>query len=252
MTEPSVGIIGGTNGMGRWLAELLAARGCRVSVTGRKTAVTAADAARSCDVVVVAVPIAATSGVIAHVGPLLQSSQALMDLTSLKEEPVALMLSSSPAEVVGCHPLFGPDCPSLSGQNIVLCPGRGKRWLRRIERIFAKGGARVTVTTAARHDGIMALIQGLTHLDTILLGLTLRDSGVEASELDAFSTPVFRAKQAVVEKVFRKSPELYAGLLAGNPGMAEIIARYEKNLSLLKGLILNGDAKGLASLLKSD
>lgn len=248
----SIGIIGGTGGIGRWFASFFRAQGYPVQVAGRHSGISLPELAEHCRCVIVAVPIAATPEVIRRVGPHLSPDVLLMDFTSLKEEPVREMLAATTAEVVGCHPLFGPDCPSLTGQNIVLCPGRGKRWLRRIERIFAKGGARVTVTTAARHDGIMAHIQGLTHLDTILLGLTLRDSGVEASELDAFSTPVFRAKQAVVEKVFRKSPELYAGLLAGNPGMAEIIARYEKNLSLLKGLILNGDAKGLASLLKSD
>ena len=136
--------------------------------------------AESCRVVIVAVPIAATLDVIRTVGPHLPEDALLMDLTSLKEEPVRVMVEATAAEVVGCHPLFGPDCPSLAGQNIVLCPGRGERWLNRMEGLFAKGGARVTVTTPAEHDRMMALVQGLTHLDTILMGLTLRDSGVEA------------------------------------------------------------------------
>ncbi len=203
-----------------------------------------------CRVVIVAVPIAATLDVIRAVGPHLAEDALLMDFTSLKEEPVRVMVESTAAEVVGCHPLFGPDCPSLAGQNIVLCPGRGERWLNRIEGLFAAGGARVTVTTPAEHDRMMALVQGLTHLDTILMGLALRDSGVENAALDAFSTPVFRTKQAIVEKVFGLRPEMYAGILAGNPAMPEIIARYEKNLSRLKKLLLSGDAAGLAALLK--
>jgi prephenate dehydrogenase len=97
---------------------------------------------------------------------------------------------------------------------------------------------------------MMSLVQGLTHLETILMGLTLRDSGVEASALDAFSTPNFRTKQAIVEKVFGASPELYAGLLAGNPGVAAILGRYERNLALVKELVLSGDAAGLAALMK--
>ena len=196
------------------------------------------------------VPIAATLEVIRRVGPHLPPDALLMDFTSLKEEPVREMLKATTAEVVGCHPLFGPDCPSLAGQNIVLCPGRGNRWLKRMERLFKKGGACVTVTTPAEHDRMMALVQGLTHLDTILMGLTLRDSGMDASALDAFSTPVFRTKRAIVEKVFNASPELYAGLLAGNPVMEEIFDHYEKNLSLLKELILNRNTEGLTALLK--
>jgi len=250
MKDIRVGIIGGTGGIGRWFASFFRKAGYSVFVAGRKEGPTLPELARICRVVIVAVPIAATLEVIRRVGPHLPADGLLMDFTSLKEEPVREMLQATNAEVVGCHPLFGPDCPSLEGQNIILCAGRGEQWLRWLEELFSKGGARVTVTTSAEHDRIMALIQGLTHLDTLLMGLTLRDSGMEASALDAFSTPIFRTKRAIVEKVFHMSPELYAGLLAGNPAMAEILGRYEKNLSLLKELILNRDAEGIALLLK--
>ncbi|MDP1989893.1 MAG: prephenate dehydrogenase/arogenate dehydrogenase family protein [Syntrophales bacterium] len=250
MKNFQIGIIGGTGGIGRWFASFFSAEGYPVHVVGRQEGISVPELVERCRVVIIAVPIAATLDVIRRVGPHLPPDSLLMDFTSLKEEPVREMLKTTAAEVVGCHPLFGPDCPSLAGQNIVLCPGRGDRWLKRMERLFNTGGACVTVTTPAEHDRMMALVQGLTHLDTILLGLTLRDSGMEASALDAFSTPVFRTKRAIVEKVFGASSQLYAGLLTGNPVMEEIIGRYEENLSLMKGLILNHDAEGLATLLK--
>ncbi len=180
--------------------------------------------AAACRIVIVAVPIAATIDVIREVGPLLPEDALLMDLTSLKEEPVRAMLAASRAEVIGCHPLFGPDVPSMTGQNIVLCPARGGRWLGFLQGIFAKNGARITVTAPAEHDRMMALIQGLTHLETILTGLTLRDSGVESSELEAFSTPVFRTKQAIAGKGLRpptrplRSPSRGKPEHAGAPG----------------------------------
>lgn len=245
-----IGIIGGTGGIGGWFASYFEGKGYPVHRAGRTTGLPFPKLAERCRVVIVAVPIAATLDVIRAVGPHLPEDALLMDLTSLKEKSVQAMIEATAAEVVGCHPLFGPDCPSLAGQNIVLCPGRGEQWLNRMEGIFAKGGARVTVTTPAEHDRMMALVQGLTHLDTILMGLTLRDSGVEAAALDAFSTPVFRAKHAIVEKVFDLRPEMYAGILAGNPAMPEILARYEKNLCRLKELVLNRDAEGLTALLK--
>ena len=250
MNKFAIGIIGGTGGIGRWFAAFFRGEGYPVHVAGRKEGMSIPELADRCRIVIVAVPIAATLDVIRLVGPHLPEDALLMDLTSLKEEPVRAMLEATTAEVIGSHPLFGPDCPSLADQNIVLCPGRGNRWLEWTERLFTKNGARVMVTTPAEHDRMMALVQGLTHLDTILMGLTLRDSRVEALALDAFSTPVFRAKRAIVEKVFGARPELYAGLLAGNPNMQGILEIYERNLSLLKELVLNHDAEGLAALLK--
>jgi prephenate dehydrogenase len=250
MKQFAIGIVGGTGGIGKWFAAFFAGEGYPVHVTGRSTGMSLLELAAACQIVIVAVPIGVTLDVIREVGPLLPEETLLMDLTSLKKEPVRAMLAASRAEVIGCHPLFGPDAPSLAGQNIVLCPARGGRWLDFLQGIFVKNGARITVTAPAEHDRMMALIQGLTHLDTVLMGLTLQDSGVEPSELAAFSTPVFRTKQAVIEKVFGPRPGLYAALLAENPNMPKILEIYEKNLSALKRLILAGDAAGITALIR--
>jgi len=250
MNKFAIGIVGGTGGIGKWFATFFAGEGYPVHVTGRSMGMPLPELADRCRVVIVSVPIAATIDAIRRVGPHLPEESLLMDFTSLKEEPVREMLKATAAAVVGCHPLFGPDCPSLAGENVILCPGRGERWLKRMEGLFTKGGARVTVTTPAEHDRMMSLVQGLTHLETILMGLTLRDAGVEASALDTFSTPVFRTRQAIVGKVFGARPELYAGLIAGNGNMPKILEIYEKNLSALKSLILAGDAAGIAALIR--
>jgi prephenate dehydrogenase len=250
MNEFEIGIIGGTGGIGKWFASFFRGEGYPVHVVGRSEGMPLPKLTERCRVVIVSVPIPATPDIIRCVGPYLPPDALLMDFTSLKEEPVREMLKATLAEVVGCHPLFGPDCPSLADQNIVLCPARGEKWLNRMGGLFTKSGARVTITTPAEHDRMMALVQGLTHLDTILMGLTLRDSGIAESTLDAFSTPVFRTKRAIFEKVFGARPELYAGLLAGNRNMQGILEVYEKNLSALKELILNGDAAGIAALMK--
>ena len=243
-----IGIVGGTGGIGRWFAGFFRREGYQVHVTGRSAGMPLPELAARCRVVIVAVPIAATGDVIRAAGPLLPADSLLMDMTSLKEAPIREMLVATEAEVLGCHPLFGPSCPSLAGQNIVLCPARGDGWLGAMEALFTKNGARVTIATPEEHDRMMALVQGLNHIETILMGLALRDSGVEASTFEAFSTPAFRTKRAICEKVFG-APELYAGLLAGNPYLPEIIERCERNISLLKGLVLSRDAEGLAALM---
>ncbi len=178
MKNITVGIIGGTNGMGRWLADLLKTQGCIVHVTGRKTKMTSKDVANICDVIVVSVPIAATAGVIAEVGPLMKKDQLLMDLTSLKKEPVALMLKHSEADVVGCHPLFGPSITEPAGHTIVLCRGRGDAWYAWIKTLFEKTGYSVLERTPVEHDRMMSIVQTLNHLNTIALGMAIAETGI--------------------------------------------------------------------------
>lgn len=250
MDHFSIGIIGGTNGIGKWFAEFFSAEGCPVYVTGRKTGPSFAEIAALCRAVVVAVPVAVTVEVIEKIGPLLAEDSLLMDLTSLKEEPVAAMLSATSAEVVGGHPLFGPDVASLRGNNIVLCPARGERWFPIMKTLFEKGGARVTATSPEEHDRMMSLVQGLTHFNTIMMELTLRDSGKTLSELEPFSTPIFRLKQALGTRLFHQNADLYAAILTKNSHIMQVIEQYEKNLCLIRGLISERDASGLAGLLR--
>ena len=251
MKNITIGIIGGTNGMGRWLGDLLTEEGCLVHVTGRKTEMTAIDAAGICDVIVVSVPIAATAGVIAQVGPLLKKDQLLMDLTSLKKEPVALMLAHSEAEVVGCHPLFGPAITESTGHNIVLCPGRGDVWYGWLKNIFEKTGYTVLERTPAEHDRMMAIVQALNHLNTIALGLAIAESGTPLAEVNKFSTPIFKSKMDIVRKVFTQSPELYADIIAGNPDSDDVLKTYEQVITDIRGLLACGNGVKLKEAMEA-
>jgi prephenate dehydrogenase len=251
MKKITVGIIGGTNGMGRWLHDLLVGEGCVVYVTGRKTAMTAKDAANICDVLVVSVPIAATAGVIAQVGPLLKENQLLMDLTSLKKEPVALMLAHSNASVVGCHPLFGPSISSAAGHNIVLSRGRGDAWHDWIKNIFAKNGYTILERTPAEHDRMMSIVQALNHLNTIALGLAIAETGIPLAEISQFSTPIFKTKMDIVKKVFTESPELFADIIARNPDREDVLETYEKVVRDIRAKLKAGDGAELKSAMEA-
>ena len=205
MKKIKVGIIGGTNGMGRWFAGLLKKEGCIVHVCGRRTALGISDLARLCDVIVVAVPISATADIIRQVGPQLTKDKLLMDLTSLKHEPVKLMLANSKAQVIGCHPLFGPQLKDVSGQNVVLCPERGKHWLSWLKGVFKKNKMAVWESTPEKHDKMMAVIQALNHLNTISLGMAIARTKITFEDINKFSTPIFRTKLDIIRKVFVES-----------------------------------------------
>jgi prephenate dehydrogenase len=228
MKEISVGVIGGTHGMGEWFARLLRRQGYPVWVCGRKTRLGINDLVRRCNVIVVAVPISATAEVIRQVGPLLPEDKLLMDLTSLKKEPVGLMLAHSKAEVIGCHPLFGPRLHDVSGQNVILCPARGSRWRRWLKGVFKKGKLRVWECAPAKHDKMMAVVQGLTHFNTLALGLALANTDISFKDIHRFSTPIFRMKMEIIRKVFMESPEMYLDIISGNPQVRKILDTYQK------------------------
>jgi prephenate dehydrogenase len=239
-----IGIIGGAGGIGRWFAAFFEQAGYTVHVSGQASGLRPAEMAAVCPVIIVSVPIGVTQAVIRDVGPHMKQESLLMDLTSLKAGPVRAMLEASASEVIGLHPLFGPGVPSLEGQNVVLCPARGERWLPWVRDTLGKKGATLIETTPERHDEIMAIVQALNHLNTLVLGLSIREAGISREELERFSTPLFRARLEAVENLF-SHPQLYAEIIAGNPHAAEILDLHERAFSTVKPLVVQQGAKAL-------
>jgi prephenate dehydrogenase len=252
MKDIQIGIIGGAGGIGRWFGDLFRTEGYVVHASGRTSGLSLSEMAAICSVVIIGVPINATGDVIRQVGPCMRSDCLLMDLTSLKEEPVRDMLACSASEVIGCHPLFGPDVPSLAGQNVVICPARGSRWLRWLTELLEGKGGRIVLSTPQHHDEMMAAIQALIHINTIALGLTLRKTGLNPEELDRFSTPVFRTRMQHLEKVFEVNPGLYADIIVKNKKSRSIINRYKDTVDTLMEMVVKGDRAGLIGWMETD
>ena len=112
------------------------------------------------------VPMSRMERVCRRLAPLLAPGQLVMDTCSVKEEPLRLMLEILPrsVEVVGTHPLFGPETgrQGIAGLEVVLCPGRGNR-TGKVEQYLKRLGLKVTVTAATEHDRAMARTQALFH-----------------------------------------------------------------------------------------
>ena len=176
-----------------------------------------------------------------------------MDLTSFKKEPVKLMLANSKAQVIGCHPLFGPQLKDVSGQNVVLCPARGKNWLCWLKSVFKKNKMAVWESTPEKHDKMMAVIQALNHLNTISLGMAIARTNITFEDINKFSTPIFRTKLEIIRKVFTESPELYLDIITGNPQTNKMLDIYEQALKDIRAKIKSGSkAKSKIFLEKSD
>jgi prephenate dehydrogenase len=117
-------------------------------------------------ILLLCVPISAIEGVCQRLRPLLKKGQLVVDTCSVKEKPLKAMKRILPrsVEVLGTHPLFGPDSArrGISGFSVVLCQGRCKR-MDKIREYLRQLGLEVIKTTAAKHDREMAQSQALFH-----------------------------------------------------------------------------------------
>ncbi|MDO9549684.1 MAG: prephenate dehydrogenase/arogenate dehydrogenase family protein [Methanoregula sp.] len=231
------GIIGGTGKMGRLFARVFAKAGYEVLVSGRKTAITSADIAKQCDIVIISVPIHDTVRVISEIAPLLKPGQLLCDFTSLKVSPVEAMLKSK-ADVIGLHPMFGPTVKSISRQTIIVCPARAdEARVAALVKIFKDQGAICTIATPEEHDRIVAVVQGLTHFVTLCMADTVRRLGVDLHKTGQFESPVYQIELSLVGRLLAQDPALYADILQQNPYVPEVLAACRSSAADLAAIV---------------
>lgn len=177
------------------------------------------------DIVVVAVPKSALRSVARAIAPHLRPESLVIDVCSLKTEPLTILASELPPHVgiVGTHPLFGPQSgrDGIEGLRIAICPARGRR-ARLVERFLRhRLKLRVVRTSAEEHDRQMAYVQGLTHL----LARIVVAMGVP--RLD-HTTAAFSHLEAMVGMLRHDSDELFRTIVADNPFAGEMLASFAK------------------------
>ena len=218
--EPfTIGIIGGTQGMGAFLARVFRDGGYTVETMGLEEGAPAVEVAGRHDVVIVAVPIDATVRMIQEVAPHVRPGACLVDITSIKRAPREAMLAAAPegVDVVATHPMFGPHGFDFDRQKVVLCRGRGDAAFQRIKTLFETFGAETIEATADEHDAQMALIQVLIHEKTMVLGSVLERLKADLGRSLQFASPIYRTELAMIGRMFSQRAELYADILTVNP-----------------------------------
>ena len=244
----TVAVIGGRGGLGRRMADLFSDLGHRVLIADLDTTLTPSEAARSADVTLIAVPISVTEQVIAEVGPHVPEHGLLMDITSLKGAPLAAMMASTRASVLGTHPMFGPGVHTFQGQRIVCCRGRGDVWADWAERNFRARGLVITEASADEHDRAMALVQVLTHYQTQVLGLTLARFGLPLSEGLKFTSPAYLMELYVAARHFAQDPALYGPIEMENPLTERITESFRAAAETVHQLLTTRDQAGFARM----
>lgn len=228
----SVGIIG-FGSFGAFLAEKLS-QTCQVKVYSRsgqpnQWSSRLQDVA-ACNFVIPAVPLEAYSQTLTDIKPLLAPETVIVDVCSVKEEPLKLIRQLLPDQPrVATHPLFGPESArdSLEGQVLVVCPDQSDpAALTQIQAFAEQLSLKVISLTCKEHDQEMATVHGLT----FFIAHALKDMGLHSQKL---ATPSFKKLLALAELEQHHSPELFLTIQNGNSYTKEVREEFLKQANRL-------------------
>lgn len=223
----SVVIVGGNGQLGGLFGRMFKLSGYDVKVLGSQDWHRADEILENAGMVVVTVPIHLTEGVIEKLSQL-PDDCVLCDLTSIKSKPLQAMLNVHSGPVVGLHPMFGPDVPSLAKQVIVYCDGRGEEHYQWLLKQFSIWGASLCQIDASEHDHGMTLIQALRHFTSFAYGLHLSRENPSIDKLLKLSSPIYRLELAMVGRLFGQDPNLYGDIILSSDENIAMIKRFHQ------------------------
>ncbi|EKO3377625.1 bifunctional chorismate mutase/prephenate dehydrogenase [Vibrio fluvialis] len=239
----SVVIIGGNGQLGGLFGRMFRLSGYQVKVLGSKDWDRADEMLSDAGLVVVTVPIHLTLGVIEKLANLPEDC-ILCDLTSIKSKPLQAMLNVHKGPVVGLHPMFGPDVPSMAKQVVVYCDGRGEEHYQWLLKQLGIWGASLCQIDAAEHDHGMTLIQALRHFTSFAYGLHLSKVNPNLAQLLKLSSPIYRLELAMVGRLFGQDPNLYGDIILSSEENVEMIQHFYRNFGEAVKLIAEHDKEG--------
>jgi len=248
-----IAVIGGTRGLGRWIAAFLSGKDLKVVVTGRDSITGESvskklgveysqdnlEAASDADVVVISLPIDVTTDIIQEIGPHMKRGSLLLDVTSVKEEPSRVMheYAAEGVEVLPCHPMFGPRIRSLDGQVVVLTPVKTGKWYNKILKFLESENARVIVTTPEVHDRMMSIVQGLTHFAYISIAATIEKLDIDVKESRKFASPIYNLMLDTIARITAQNPYLVYSIQTKNSYIEETHKTFLETFTDLKNMI---------------
>lgn len=168
------------------------------------------------ELVIFAVPNRQLEQVITEVKPFVSAKAMVMDVGSVKVVPCRLLQQHFSQNVLGTHPLFGPDSArdSWQGHKAVFCRLQiSDANYARVQELFTSRGVTIFECTPAEHDAMMAKTQALVHyIGRALTGLQSQD----------ISTPDYANLLRMMEKVTNDTYELFYDMQTLNPFAREV------------------------------
>lgn len=236
-------IVGGKGQLGGLFARMFTLSGYTVKILGSQDWDRAEALLSDAGLVVVTVPINKTVDIIERLTHLPEDC-ILCDLTSVKAAPLKAMMKAHAGPVVGLHPMFGPDVPSLAKQVVVYCDGRGQEHYQWLIQQMAIWGAYLCPINAESHDQGMSLIQALRHFTSFAYGLHLSRENPDLDKLLKLSSPIYRLELVMVGRLFGQDPNLYGDIILSSQENIDMIKRFHQRFTEALHLIEHRDKEG--------
>jgi len=252
----------GAGEMGRWLAKFFKRLGevilsdvspskarkvaSELKITARATEI----AVRKADLILIAVPISKTPGVLMKVAKVARRGALLVDVASVKSEVVKTMEKiKEDVELVSMHPLFGPGASSLRNKDVVVIPVRSGERYQKFKKFLVKSGAKVTEMDADVHDRAMAMVQCLSHFVLLACIRSLVSLG-GMKQAGGLRTPMFSSLTDLAKAALTGRPELYRELQVQNKYARVVRISVMEAFHSLDAAFTKGDLSTVKAIMK--
>lgn len=244
--EPSgIAVVGGGGRMGTLVVRFLREVGYEVSVADSAFGDIDWHHVASHDVIILTVPFPVMEDVLKQFGHLTREDGAVIDIASLKEEPVRCMLKYCRGEIIGSHPLFGPTTESLKDQLVFVWPARRGAWMNWFVSFLERSGSTVREMDPETHDRLMARVQVLRHLLLICFGHSLMQLDFDPVVDLPVAGPWFSRLVKMLARQMDQGSALYADLALHNPETAKVLDRFQASVNEIADLYKSGDRERL-------
>jgi prephenate dehydrogenase len=228
----------GAGKMGVWFAKFFVQKGFTVILADRKKEKWAKlrkdlnvnfsdsfnQAVQGADQILICVSINAFEEVVRTISPDVHEGQVVMDICSIKEEPVKIMHQYiKDATILGTHPVFGPGSNGVKHKAYILTPTNPKEqeFAEQFKKWLEQEEAHVFIMPPKKHDELMSIVLGLPHFIGLVACETLLEQE-NLPETKRVAGTTYRMLFTLAEATALESPDLYACLQTSLPELGKI------------------------------
>jgi prephenate dehydrogenase len=221
-------------------------------------ALSADQAAQGSDLVLLAVPVAATQSTLAALAGALSPQALLMDVGSTKRDVVqaaALALGDKLATFVPAHPIAGKEVAGVAhadvdlytGCQVILTPTEhtGTTQLAQAQALWAALGAHVRTMSALEHDSAFAAVSHLPHM-LAFAAMNAVNAQAQAAQFLSLAGPGFRD----FTRIAASDPAVWRDILHANRDQLLLQSQHLREaLQAFETALAQDDSEALQALI---